>query len=114
MTTPEGAREATCRVAPLVNLAALVRSLGCDPGPIFQQSGFSVEEFNDPDHRLPYLRGSQLLADCVEATTCDQLGLLLGQRAGPTYLGLDGFLVRAAPKLGQALNSLEENLDLHD
>ena len=114
MTKPEGASEATCRVGPLVNLAALVRSLGCDPGPIFQQSGFSVEEFNDPDHRLPYLRGSQLLADCVEATTCDQLGLLLGQRAGPSYLGLAGFLVRAAPKVGQALYALVEDLDLHD
>lgn len=106
--------DATFRVGPLVNLAALVHSFGCDPGPIFRQSGFSLEEFTDPDHRMPYLRSSQLLANCVEATNCDHLGLLLGQSTGPSYLGLAGFLLRAAPKVGQALHELVENLDLHD
>ena len=106
--------DATFRVGPLINLAPLLSSLGCDPEPIFRRAGFGLEEFKDPDHRLPYLRGSQLLADCVAASGCEHLGLLLGQRAGPSHLGVVGFLVRAAETAEQALRALVENLDLHD
>lgn len=114
MNQVHAAKEATFRVGPLVNLASLVSSLGCDPDLIFKQSGFDPEEFQDPDHRLPYLQSSRLLANCVEATGCDELGLLLGQRAETSHLGLAGFLMRAAPKVDQALRVLVENLDLHD
>jgi len=106
--------KANFRVGPLVNLAHLVQSLGCDPGPVFKQSGFDPGEFQDPDHWMPYLRSSQLLANCVEATGCEHIGLLLGQQAEPSHLGITGFLVRAAPKVGQALQALVENMDLHD
>jgi len=106
--------EFTFRVGPLTNLYWLVHSLGCDPDPVFRKSGFEPEEFQDPDHRLPYLKSSHLLADCVEATGCQHLGLLLGQQAIPSYLGLAGFLVRVAPSVRQALLSLAENLDLHE
>lgn len=98
----------------MVNLASTVGSLGCDPGQLFRQSGFDLEDFQDPDHRLPYIRASQLLARCVEATNCEQLGFLLAQQAGPSHLGVAGFLVRTAPRVEQALQSLVENLDLHD
>jgi AraC-like DNA-binding protein len=108
------ADEVSFRVGPLVNLVSLLRSLGCDPEPIFRRRGFDPKEFEDSDHWVPYLRSSQLLADCVDATGCEQLGLLLGQRAEPSHLGLAGFLVRAAPKVGQALYALVENMDLHD
>ena len=104
----------TFRVGPLVNLASVVRSLGFDPVPIFRRSGFSLEEFRDPDHWMPYLRASQLLSDCVQATGCDYLGLLIGQHAEPSHLGIPGFLVRAAPRVEQALRALVENIDLHD
>jgi len=114
MSQQKIAGEATFRVGPLVNLAPLVRSLGCDPGPVFRQTGFDPEEFQDPDHRMPYLRCSHLLADCVKATGCQHLGLLLGQQAEPSHLGIAGFLLRAAPKVKQALRAFVENLDLHD
>lgn len=110
----QNSRDATVRAGPLVNLPSLVQSLGCDPGPVFRQSGFTSEDFQDPDHRISYLEGSHLLADCVEATGCKELGLLLGQRAEPSHLGLAGFLTRAAPTVRQALRVLLENLDLHD
>lgn len=114
MNQPTAAHEAMFRVGPLVNLASLVQSLGCDPGPVFRQSGFDLEEFQDPDHWLPYLRSSRLLENCVRATACDQIGLLLGQRAEPSHLGMAGFLVSTAPKVQQALRAFVENLDLHD
>ncbi len=114
MQQPKAAGNVTFRVGPLVNLASLVSSLGCDPVHIFNQAGFDPGEFADPDHWMPYLRSSRLLARCVEATGCEHLGLLLGQRAEPSHLGLVGFLVRAAPRVEQALKALVEYIDLHD
>ena len=110
----KAANEITFRTGPLVNLAATVHSLGCDPAPIFRQSGFYLKEFTDPDHRLPYLRTSRLLECCVKATGCDHLGFLIGQKAEPSHLGIAGFLIRAAPRVDRALRSLVENIDLHD
>jgi len=104
----------TFRVGPLVNLASLVDSLGFDPEPIFIESGLDQKDFRDPDHRMPYLSSSRLLANCVEATGCDHIGLLLGIRAEPSHLGVVGFLVRAAPTVEVALQALVENLDLHE
>jgi len=98
----------------LVNLASLLQSLGADPAAVFREHGFDPQEFNDPDHRIPYLRGSHLLASCVEATGCEHLGLSLGQMAEPSHLGIAGFLLRAAPTVEVALHALVENLDLHD
>lgn len=104
----------TYRVGPLVNLISLLESLGFDPYPIFKKSGLDPQGFQDPDHRMPYLSSSRLLKNCVEVTGCDQIGFLLGLRADISYLGLTGFLVRAAPDLEVALQSLVENFDLHD
>jgi AraC-like DNA-binding protein len=57
---------------------------------------------------------SRLLARCAEASGCEHFGLLLGQRTGPSYLGLPGFLAHTASTVGQALEALTEYLDLHD
>lgn len=98
----------------MVNLASVVRSLGSDPESLFRDAGFSLDEFSDPDHRVPFVRTSHLLSRCVAATDCDHLGLLLGQRAGPSHLGITGFLVRTASTVEQALHAFIGNLDLHD
>lgn len=112
--SPERMDEAIFRAGPLVNLAAVVRSLGCNPAPIFSRAGFELDDFSDPDHRLPFIKGSRLLADCAKVTGCDHIGLLLGQRADPSHLGIAGFLLRAAPSARLALQALIQNLDLHD
>jgi len=106
--------EQTVRVGPLVNVEALIRSLGYDPVPIFEESGADIESFRDPNHKLPFVRSSSLLAHCVEVMACEHFGLLLGQMATPSLLGVPGFLARAAPSVEQALVSLVETLDLHD
>lgn len=106
--------EITFRAGPVVNLASVVASLGVDPEPLIRQAGFELEDFQNPDHRIPFVKCSHLLADCVNATGCDHIGLKLGQRADPSHLGLAGFLLRAAPTTRQALLALTENIDLHD
>jgi AraC-like DNA-binding protein len=107
-------REAAFRVGPLVNLASLVRSFDCDPVAVFRAADFNPEEFADPNKRIPYIKGSKLLAHCVESTRCEHLGLLLGQMAEPSLLGIAGFLLQTAPTVEKALQSLVANLDLHD
>lgn len=106
--------EGVVRVGPLGGLPGLVRDLGCDPGPIFAAAGFELVQFADPDAEISYVAASKLLARCVEATGCGHLGLLLGERAGPSSLGIVGFMLRAAPDVGTALRDLVCNLDLHD
>ena len=107
-------KDSTVRVGPLVNIPTLLLKLGCDPEPILENAGFRAGEFEDIEHKISYLKGSRLLADCVAATGCDQFGLMLGQMAGPSHLGVAGFLACSALKVGQALETLVENLDLHD
>lgn len=106
--------EHTVRVGPLVNIEAVVRSLGYDPAPIFEEAGVDIRSYQDPNHKLPFVRSSSLLACCVEVTACEHFGLLLGQMGTPSLLGVPGFLARAASSVEQALVSLVETLDLHD
>jgi AraC-like DNA-binding protein len=107
-------RKATVRVGPMVNIASLLRSLGTDPEPVFASAGFRPSEFDDTEHRVPYEQCSRLLAACAAGSGCEHFGLLLGQLAGPSHLGLPGFLARTASTVGEALESLVEYLDLHD
>lgn len=108
------AATACFRVGPLVSLPAVLRSLGCDATPVLERAGFNLEQFADPDYRIPFIAGSKLLASCVSATGCDHLGLLLGERADPSHLGLAGFLLQSAPDVGAALRGLLDYLHLHD
>ena len=107
-------RDTTVRVGPLFNIPSLLLKLGCNPGRVFERAGFNIDELEDTDHRISYLSASRLLAECVAATRSEHFGLLLGQMAGPSYLGIAGFLVRSAATVGQALEALVKNLDLHD
>ena len=106
--------EQTVRVGPLVNLADLVRSMGHEPGAIFKEAGVDISDYRDPDHKMPFAVSSGLLARCAEATACEHFGLLLGQLAEPSLMGVPGFLARTAPSVEKALVSLVETLDLHD
>ena len=106
--------EGSLRVGPLTGLPALVRNLDCDPDPLFSSAGFNKVDFSDPDTQIPFLPASKLLAHCVTATGCDHLGLLLGERAAPSSLGVAGFMLQTAPDVGTALRDLVRYLDLHD
>ncbi|MGA9575501.1 MAG: AraC family transcriptional regulator [Lysobacterales bacterium] len=114
MSNCSARREATVRVGPMVNISSLLLKLGCDPDPVFERAGLRRDEFSDLEHRVSYSKCGQLLAECAAVTQCGHFGLLLGQMAGPSHLGVVGFLARSASTVGQALNTLVKNLDLHD
>jgi AraC-like DNA-binding protein len=97
-----------------MGLPGVVQDLGYDPRSIFASEDFRLEQFWDPDAEISYVAASKLLARCVAATGCAHLGLLLGERASPSSLGIAGFMLQAAPDVGTALRDLVCHLDLHD
>ena len=114
LSTSEQWQDSTVRAGPLVIIPGLLLELGCDPDAVFEKAGFKRSDLEDSENRISYLLGSRLMAECVAVTNCECFGLLLGRMASPSHLGLAGFLVRAASTVGQALEALVENLDLHD
>jgi len=110
----DGMRESVVRVGPLMVLPALLRELGCAPEPLFRTAGFDIASFDDPDAWIPYVSGSKLLERCIEATGREDFGLLIGQRASPSCLGISGYILRTAPDVRTALQDLVRHFDLHD
>ncbi|NEV62193.1 AraC family transcriptional regulator [Thiorhodococcus minor] len=106
--------EGGVRVGPLMNLHALVAELGADPRRVFADTGFHPTQLEDPDAEVPFVAGSRLLAHAVATTGCEQLGLLLGERAEVSALGVTGFMLQCAPDVETALDDLVHYLDLHD
>lgn len=102
------------RLGPLTSLPVLVRDLGGDVDTVFAGAGFDPTGFDDPGVAISFVAGSRLLARCVRATGCEQLGLLLGQRAEVSSLGVPGFMLQSAARVGTALGELVRYLDLHD
>ena len=107
-------QDITLRAGPLTNLPALMRGLGHDPGPVFQDCGFQLDDFADPDNRLPFIKASKLFEHCADVTGIDHLGLELGKMATPSHMGVVGFVLGAAPTAREALQSLVQHIDLHD
>jgi AraC-like DNA-binding protein len=114
MSSKTAGRETTVRVGPMVNIPGLLRTLGADPDLVFASAGFNLDEFADTGHRVSYARCGRLLAACASETGCGHFGLLLGQMANPSHLGIPGFLATTAATVCEALESLVKHLDLHD
>lgn len=102
------------RVGHLVSLPGLIRAHGVDPLPILAQAGFTPEQFQDPDNRIPFLPGSRLLEAAAQACGNEYFGLALGETFQAAHLGLAGFTAQSAATLGEALQQLAQNLVLHD
>jgi hypothetical protein len=107
-------REAIVRVGPMVNIASLLKTLGCDPAEVFEAAGLAPEHFENINNRVRYSQADDLLRACADRTGREQFGLLLGSMSEPWRLGLPGLAVYAAPSLEDGLRSMSELLDLHD
>lgn len=111
---PPAISEGHLRVGPLVGVPAMLREFGIDPADTIRNIGLNPELFDDPDHIIFFTTAGRLLKACAVQTQCPHFGLLVGQRAGPTSLGLVGHLLLHAPDVGSALRDLVLYLHLHD
>lgn len=104
----------TVRAGPLMTIPRVLRELGFNPENLLGKWGVNESGFEDPDNKLPYAAIDGLLADCAKTTRCPHFGLLIGERATSSHLGIAGFMLRSAPDVRTALTDLQTNLDLHD
>ena len=91
----------------------LLRTMGVAPEALLAEAGLDLKLFQDGDSTISYAARGRLLGLCAARTRCGHFGLLVGQRAGLSSLGLVGFLVQHSPDVGTALRSLVRYLHLH-
>lgn len=102
------------RAGPLLALPAVLRSLGVDPPELLAELGLTESFFEDPENTLSMAMGGRLLGLCVERTSCEHFGLLVGQHAGASSLGALGYLIRSSATVGDALAAFSRHLDVQD
>lgn len=97
-----------------MGIPQILRDFGHVPEQVFTELGFEPVQFTDPDNKIPFVPTSLLLEKCVAVTGCRHFGLLVGQSADPSSLGIAGFMLRVADDVDTALQGLMRHLDLHD
>jgi AraC-like DNA-binding protein len=94
------------RIGPIMAVPSVLAELGVVPEPLLAELDLDLATFTDPEHRVPYRTVARLFDRCVEATSCQYFGLLVGSRAGLSSLGVVGYLASSAPNVGTALEIL--------
>ena len=105
--------EGTVRIATVTAIPLVLEQLGYNPVTVLAECGFDISLFDDPDNIITHHNRSQLLQQCVNKTGCQHFGLLIGQKTGPSALGLVGFFMQHSPDLATALHSLVRYSHLH-
>ena len=82
---------------------SVLAEFGIAPEALLSEFDLDPAAFTDPERRVPYRTVARLFRRCVEATSCDHFGLLVGSRAGLSSLGVVGYLASSAPTVGTAL-----------
>lgn len=97
-----------------MNVDRALKSLDCDPLPVFEKAGLQCSGLMDPELKIDFRAGASLLRHALEASGCEHFGLLLSQWFEPSHLGLVGRLSETAPTVMAALEDLVTHLELHD
>jgi len=92
----------------------VIEDLGGNASAIIGRAGLTLEALSDPDNGIPSAAFERLLRQAAEATGCDHIGFLLGQRAATTSIGYVGLLMRHSPDLRSALAHLVRYVHLYD
>ncbi len=101
------------RVASVMALPDIIRSLGADPQEVLAELGYDLKLFADAETRVPYAIRNRILGHCAARTGCPHFGLLVGQHNGLHTFGLVGSLVKYAPDVGTAMRSFIRYVHLH-
>ena len=106
--------EGSARVGPFMTLPSVLKELGADPQAILAEFGLTPDDFDDPENTMSFHLVGRLFRRCSEATKCENLGLVLGQRATTASLGAVGFLMQSSATVGDALRGLSLHLGVQD
>jgi hypothetical protein len=97
-------------VGPLAGVPSVLAELGGDAEEIFADADVDLSLCEHQHNQISALAVERLLLLCAERTSCPHFGLLVGQQANLTSLGLLGSLMRSSETLGDALRGLERHL----
>ena len=117
MTTGQGspgARAGHVRAGPMRPIGVLLREHGVDPAAVLRECGLPATALDDADAQLSYRDGGCLFQRAAWALQRPDFGLLVGERFELASLGLLGDLMRQAPTVGGALDSLVRFFHLQD
>ena len=106
--------EGHLRVGPLIEIPQILRERGIDPVEVIRSAGLEMALLDDPENMISFVAMGRLMKRCAARTQCPHFGLLIGQRAGPSSLGIIGHLSQQMPKVGSALRSIILHLPIHD
>jgi AraC-like DNA-binding protein len=95
-------------------LPSVLESFGVDAARLLREFGLGLPAFRNPETRIPYSTLDRIVGRCVEATSCEHFGLLIGEQAGITSMGAVGYLAQSAPDVRTALHALQRMHHLHD
>ena len=100
--------------APFAHLPDLLAEFGADCDAVLQRAGIGRVTLGSPVTRLTIDQVGRLAVVCEEATGCPHIGLLLGQRAGPTAAGLASEFLGHAETVDRALRMFVAHMHVHD
>lgn len=65
------------RVAALTPIPQLLREMDCDPARVLASVGLDLSLFDDPEHRVSFVKAGALLQACAAASDIPHFGLLV-------------------------------------
>ena len=88
--TKRKAQNSVVRIASVMALPDILRSLGADPDEVLAELGYDLKLFADAETRVSYAVRNHILGHCAARTGCPHFGLLVGQHNGLHTFGLIG------------------------
>src|SRR5688572_27309606 len=99
-------REPRLTVHALRPLISKFLTLGYDPLPFLQAQGIDSEMLHEPDAKVPMSACVGLLADAVQATSDDNLGLHVAEHAELGSFDVHFYAMMSSPTLGAAFERI--------
>jgi len=101
------------RVGGILEIPPILRSFDVNPDEVLIAAGINPILLENPDNLITYAARGLLIRRCIEKTSCQHFGLLIGRRMGLPSLGLPGLLARVMPDVGSALRTLQNSFSGH-
>lgn len=109
----QGSHQPTLRIGSTIGVPDVLEALNFDPAEVLAEVGIELSLFDDPGNQISYHARGRMLAHCAVRTNCPHFGLLVGQKAGLSSLGVVGLLAKYSPNLNTALDSIVRCMHLH-
>ena len=109
-STMQAAAPGDIRLGVATGIWTVLGDLGADPDQVIVESGVDPGIFDDPANLISHAVLGRLYQHCTERTNCPHFGLLVGEKASLSSLGLVGMLMKSSDTLGEALHVLEAHL----